>query len=349
MRKKQRKKVIVAMSGGIDSSATVALLKNQGFDIQGIYFKFLNNNNKDVDKVEKIAKFFGIPLKVMDVSKKFKETVIEYFLDELEAGNTPNPCVVCNKEMKFKILLKEMKKMKADYIATGHYARVQKSRDKGSKMISYKLFEAKDKKKDQSYFLYGLTQKELSKIIFPLGNYTKLEIRELIRKSGLSIHGEEESQDICFIPFGGYEEFLKANLKFKKGKIVDLKGKVLGIHEGLPLYTIGQRKGIKIGGNGPFYVIQKDSRKNKLLVTNKKEDLELFGKKISIKNTNWLKYKVKFPLKTFVRTRYRSCPVYAIINNKEVIFKESQKSITPGQSAVFYSRSGEVLGGGIIK
>lgn len=348
MQSKQRKKVIVAMSGGVDSSVAVALLKNRGFDVSGIYFSFLRNES-GVDEVKKIAKFFEVPLKVVDVSKKFEKIVIEYFLDELKVGNTPNPCVVCNKEIKFKLLFKEMKTLKADYVATGHYARIQKKKDGKSKTISYKLFEARDKNKDQSYFLYRLTQKELAKIVFPLGNYTKPKIREIARKTGLSIYDKEESQDICFIPSGGYEKFLKENLNLKKGEIVDLKGKTLGIHEGLPLYTIGQRKGIKIGGNGPFYVIQKYFKKNKLLVANKEEDLGLLGKKISIKNISWINDKVKFPLKALVRTRYRSYPVYAIINNKEITFKEPQKSITPGQSAVFYSKNGEVLGGGIIK
>ena len=272
---------------------------------------------------------------------EIEKNVVKYFLDELKTGNTPNPCVVCNKEIKFKILLEKMLLLKADYVATGHYAQIIKY-GKSDKMG---LFEAKDKNKDQSYFLYTLKQKQLAKVMFPLGEYTKPEARKIAKEFKLPVHDKKESQDICFIPEKGYENFLAKMLSLKKGLIKDLNGKVLGEHNGLPLYTIGQRKGIKIGGNGPYYVIRKDSKRNTLIVGSEKE---LYSKKLRLKNISWIAGKPKFPFKTLLRTRYRSPLVYATINKNEVEFKNPQRAISPGQSAVFYSEKGEVTGGGII-
>lgn len=335
-KKVRDKKVIVAMSGGVDSSVVAILLKNKGYDVQGIFLDFFDGR-KNIKDIEAVAKKIGIPLEIVNASKDFKKKTIGYFLDELKKGNTPNPCVVCNKEIKFKIMLQKMMKLKADYLATGHYARI----------INNKLFEAKDKNKDQSYFLYKLNQKELSKILFPLGDYTKPEVRKMAKKFKLTVHDKEESQDICFVPEKGYETFLKKSLRLKKGKIADKNGNSLGIHEGLPLYTIGQRKGIKIGGKEPYYVIQKDFKKNRLIVGGEKE---LFSKEIKLKSINWISVKPKFLFETLLRTRYRNPLVSAIIDKEgNVIFTKPQKSITPGQSAVFYSENGEVIGGGIIE
>lgn len=350
------KKFLIAMSGGVDSSTAALILKKKGFDVQGIFLDFFDDK-KNINEAQNIAKIIGIPLKVVHVAKYFEKKIMKYFLDELQKGNTPNPCVVCNKEIKFSILLEQLEKMKANFVATGHYARIREFKsqpcllaDRKSKVKSFRLFEAKDKSKDQSYFLYKLDQKELSKILFPLGDYTKVEVRKMAKKFGLPVYDKEESQDICFVPKKGYENFLRKMLRLKKGKICDFKGRILGIHEGLPLYTIGQRRGIKIGGRGPYYVIQKDFKRNTLVVGNEKD---LFKSELKIKNVNWIWKKPKFPLKTLVKIRYKSLPAYGIIDMDKkyqikILFDNPQRAVTPGQSAVFYGENGEVLGGGII-
>ncbi|MFH0969137.1 MAG: tRNA 2-thiouridine(34) synthase MnmA [Patescibacteria group bacterium] len=351
------KKVIVAMSGGVDSSVVAVMLKKEGYDVTGVFMNFWKDVSLDknyenrccslesIESARKVAQILGIPFYVLNVHNEFKKKVVDFFLDELKKGNTPNPCVVCNKEIKFKVLFEKMMLLKADFVATGHYAQAREVKSEKLKVKSFGLFEAKDKSKDQSYFLYKLSQKQLSKILFPLGDYTKIEVRKIAKKFGLPVHNKKESQDICFIPEKGFETFLKKSLSPKKGKICDLKGNVLGNHEGLPFYTIGQRKGIKLGGNGPYYVIKKDSGKNRLVVGDKKE---LFSKKMILKEVNWVEEKPKFPFKTLIRTRYQSPLFRAIINKDKVEFEKLQRAITPGQSAVFYSEKGKVLGGGTI-
>jgi len=345
-RKVRDKKVIVAMSGGVDSSVVAAMLKEKGYKVVGIFMNFWkdisldkNYENKccsleSIQSARNVAQILGIPFYVLNVQDKFKKKVVDYFLDELKKGNTPNPCVVCNKEIKFKILFEKMLGLKADFIATGHYARIKNG-----------LFEAKDKNKDQSYFLYRLNQRHLSKILFPLGNYTKLEVRKIAKKFKLPVHDKKESQDICFIPANGYENFLAKMLRPKKGLIKDSNGIILGKHKGLPFYTIGQRKGIEIGGRGPYYVTRKDFKRNTLIIGSENQ---LFRQKMKLKNINWITNKPNFPFKALVRTRYRSTPVYATINKDRVEFEKPQRAITSGQSAVFYSKKGEVIGGGII-
>ena len=367
--KKKNKTVIVAMSGGVDSSVVAAMLKKEGYDVVGVFMNFWSadaealadkkdstyRENKccsleSIQSARSVAQVIGIPFYVINVQNEFKKKVVDYFIDELQKGNTPNPCVMCNKELKFKVLLEKMLELKADLVATGHYAKIIKHRTWNMEQ-EFRLFGAKDKSKDQSYFLYKLGQKELSKIIFPLGDYKKTEVRKIAKNFGLSVHDKKESQDICFISEKGYENFLKKHLKIKKGKIVDLKKNILGFHKGLPLYTIGQRKGIEIGGEGPYYVIRKDFEKNELIVGAEKD---LFTDKIELKNVNWIGDEPKFPFKTLLRTRYRNPLVYGIINKSrntgyKILLDEPQKSITSGQSVVFYSKKGEVSGGGIIK
>jgi len=350
----KKNRVLVAMSGGVDSSVVALLLKNKGYDVQGVFLDFFDGK-KNIKDVKEVSKKIGIPLEIISASKYFKKKVIDYFLDELKKGNTPNPCVVCNKEIKFSIMLQKMMELKADWVATGHYARLRREFPISNFQFPNKLktlksktllLEAADRNKDQSYFLYKLNQKELTKILFPLGDYSKSEVRKMAKKFKLTVHDKKESQDICFIPENGYETFLKKSLRLKKGKISDNNGSILSIHEGLPLYTIGQRKGIKLGGKGPYYVIRKDFKKNNLIVGNEKE---LFSKKIKLKDINWTSKKPNFPFKALLRTRYRNPLVSAIIDKDgNVVFDKAQKSVTSGQSAVFYSRNGEVIGGGVI-
>jgi len=371
----KRKKVIVGMSGGVDSSVSAALLKKQGFDVVGVFLRFWKESNQDkafenkccslesFEEAKKICKIIGIPLIVANVEKEFKKEVVDYFLDEYASGKTPHARVICNKEIKFNFLIKKILEMKADYVATGHYARIKQEfpisnlayRQAGfqfpikSKII-YKLFESADKNKDQTYFLYNLNQKQLSKILFPVGEYEKNAVRKMAKKFKLPVFEKKDSQDVCFIQEKTPEAFLKRNLKMKKGKITDEKGKIIGEHKGLPPYTIVQRKGINIGGSGPYYVIGKDFRKNILVVSN--DEKGLFSSKMEVGKVNWIIAKPKLPAKILVKTRYRNLPVSAIIESQKAIykikFKNPQRAICPGQSAVFYDSGGEVLGGGII-
>lgn len=364
------------MSGGVDSSVAAALLKKQGYEVNGVFMRFWKKNSAESD-AKKTAKLLQIPFEIINVRKKFKKEVIGYFLKEYSKGRTPNPCIFCNENIKFKILFKKMLELKADFVATGHYARVMEYEKKGikqkskirkthQKLIStknYQLFEAKDKNKDQSYFLYRLKQKPLAKIIFPLGNYKKDQIKKMAKQLNLPSWNKKESQDICFLAESSLKEFLKNNLKMKKGNIVDQDEKIRGKHSGLALFTIGQRKNINLGGNGPYFVIKKDYKKNELIVSNRANEPALFSKEIILKKVNWIVKKPKLPMRILVRTRYRNLLVYATIKKIQVIadktrvnrykyavkFEKPQKALTPGQSAVFYNENGDIKGGGIIE
>jgi tRNA-uridine 2-sulfurtransferase len=383
---KSRKKILVAISGGVDSAVSAALLKKQGFDVFGVFFCFFDGKNakKSLNKAKKVAKVLNIPLKIVDARKEFKKKIVDYFVSSYKKGITPNPCVVCNKEMKFRLLFDLMKEIKADYVATGHYARLGRefsifnfqfsNNEKISKLENIKLLQAKDKTKDQSYFLYRLTQKELSKTIFPLGELKKTEVKRLAKKFKLPVFGDEESQDVCFLN-GSLNNFLKKNLRFEEagppaslreqaclrsvaggGNIVDEKGNILARHKGLPFYTIGQRKGIEIGGTGPYFVISKDSKKNQLVVSNDPKKLlvrKFFVNRVNwVNKGNWGNSGRKYILKAHVQIRYHAPKVSAIIKSEKlgkliVETKRPLRAVTPGQSAVFY-RNSEVLGGGAI-
>jgi tRNA-specific 2-thiouridylase len=355
MLKNAKKRVIVAMSGGVDSSVAAALLQKQGYDVMGVFFHFWKESGQDKsrenlccslesqEEARKVAQILKIPFYTLNVAKEFKKEVVDYFVREYKNGNTPNPCIVCNKEIKFKILLRKLQELKADYIASGHYAKIKNVSGE------YKLLVAKDKEKDQSYFLYNLNQKQLAKILFPVSEMEKSEVRSLAKKMKLPVHSKPESQDICFIS-DGIGNFLKRHIKMKAGNIANEKGNILGKHHGLPLYTLGQRKGIEIGGKGPFFVVGKNARKNQLIVSNDQE--ALFSHSAMVKKANWLSVAPKLPLRALVRTRYRNPLVYAIIKSKgknlELKFEKSQRAVTSGQSVVFYAKNGEVLGGGVI-
>ena len=393
MKNKEKKvKVIVAMSGGVDSSVVAVLLKKQGFDVVGIFMKFWNpstssgqggENRCCSTESEKMARLvankIGIPFYVINVEKEFKKRVVDYFLKEIKEGKTPNPCVVCNKEIKFGLLLEKALKMGAEYIATGHYARLRreipnpKSEIRNKLQITnYKLQKAIDENKDQSYFLWQLNQKQLSHTLFPIGEYTKPEVRKLAKKFKLPTAETPESQEICFVS-KDINDFLKKYLKSKPGPIcllenrgtpdVPRKGdkKEIGKHEGLQFYTIGQRKGIKLSG-GPYFVIAKDFKKNALIVSlgrsqtgEAKIPKDLLRKELIAKDVNWAcppKFcKAKF-WRVKAKIRYRSKETSAkvfLLNEKKVkvIFSKPQRAITPGQSVVFYLGK-ELLGGGII-
>ena len=331
------------MSGGVDSSVSAALLKKNGYDVIAVFMKFWKEPNRKNENrccsieakrdAQRVAIKLGIPFYVIDAKKEFKKRVVDYLIKEYKKGNTPNPCVECNRWIKFNFLFEQLNKLKADFIATGHYARVKNG----------KLLIAKDIKKDQTYFLWTLKQRQLSKIIFPIGDYTKGQVRGLAKKFRLPVFEKKDSQEICFIDTC-IEDFLKKYIKAKPGHIITTEGKKVGEHERLIFYTIGQRKGIKIGGIGPFYVVKKDFKNNVLIVSNSQKDL--LQKEMIVKNVNWISGK-PFSGKCKVKIRSMAKMVGATIKRNRIIFNKPQRAITPGQSAVFY-KGNKLLGGGII-
>ena len=384
----QKKKIIVAMSGGVDSSVAAALLKRAGFDVRGAFLKLYDSPQfkESEKKAKKIAEILGIPFLNLDLRKEFKKKVVDYFLREYQRGRTPNPCVKCNQEIKFGIFFKKALNLGADYIATGHYARIKnacppKPAASGADRRA-KLLVAKDKEKDQSYFLYNLAQKQLKKILFPIGNYTKAKVKKLAKGFGIADLVRPESRDICFLKgttplpppsrrrrAPTYRDFFKKYLKLKPGPILNTSGKRIGQHQGLPLYTIGQRKEIEVPGVLPCYVLKLDFKNNTLVVTDNEKDL--YKKELVAEKVNWVSRKApKLPLKIKAKIRYLHPANSATIRKQEtgnkkqnlilVKFSKSQRAITPGQSVVFYlprsspkvmvwGRGQEVLGGGIIR
>ena len=357
--KTPKKRVIVGMSAGVDSSVAAALLKEQGYDVVGVFLHFWKEPGQDAlrenkccsvesqQDARKVAQILDIPLYTVNAADEFKKEVVDYFLEETKAGRTPNPCVVCNERIKFNFLFKKMLEMGADYVATGHYAK--------TKMIDgkYHLYTSSDEEKDQTYFLYSLSQKQLSRILFPVGEYKKPAIRKIAEKIKLPVFDKEDSQGLCFTPEKTPTKFIKRNLKLSPGNIITTQGVKIGTHDGLELYTIGQRKGINIGGNGPYFVVDRDFKKNQLIVTNDEADEKIFKKNMVVELKNWIAEQPKLPMKINIKIRYRHPLVRGIIKSVtdkkyKVEFLEKQKAVTPGQSAVFYSDENEVLGGGII-
>ncbi len=326
-------RITIAMSGGVDSSVAAALLKRAGFNVKGMFFR-LQKPSIQEKEARAAAKALAIPFSAVDLRKEFQRKVINPFLKGQKKGMTPNPCVVCNEEIKFKAPFRS-----GEFMATGHYART----------LNGRLFKGKDKDKDQSYFLWRLSKKKLEKVIFPLGNYTKKEARAMAKELNLPFSGQKSSQEICFVP-GTLCRFLSDHLPVKEGEIKDRGGKILGRHKGLWLYTIGQRKGIGLP-KGPYYVFKKDLENNALIVTGDERDL--YSKEAKVCDVNWISGSApRFPFKAFVKVRYRKEPVQAILERLpkgclRIVFKSGQKALTPGQSAVFYSKD-EVIGGGIL-
>ncbi len=316
------KKVIVGMSGGVDSSVAAALLQDQGYQVIGVFMHFWHDTSDKDQAVDmhienkccsreaeegarKVAQKLGIKFYSINVSKEFKKAVVDYFLREYDQGRTPNPCIECNRSIKFGVMIEKALAMGADFVATGHYVKKRKVKNE-KEMVIYKLQKAKDESKDQSYFLYTLNQKKIKHCLFPIGDYKKKDIRVLAKKYGFEIHDRKESQEICFIQGKHYGEFLRKYLKLITGKIVDQSGNVLGEHKGLPLYTIGQRRDIGIGGTGPYFVIGMNRQKNQLIVSNQKDDQNLLAKKFVVEKMIWISGKIpELPLKIKAKIRYR--------------------------------------------
>ncbi len=360
---KTKKRVLVAMSGGVDSSVAAQILKNQGYEVAGIFLNFWKDESagavaenrccslEALMDARKVAAKVGIPFYTLDFSAPFKKAVVDNFLSEYEAGRTPNPCVVCNKKIKIGRLIKYARRLGFDYVATGHYLQIKKVGRK------YQLFKAKDKLKDQSYFLYTFTPEELSSLLFPLGGYIKPQVRKLAAKFGLEVESKAESQDICFLS-GAHNDFLKKYLQLSPGPIKLLadgaRGKEIGRHQGLPLYTIGQRRGIEIGGTGPYYVAKFDYRRNILYVVKTWNEEVLYRDSLEAKKVNWLSGAApKRAIKCQAVIRYGHKAVNCIVEPQSkssylVKFSQPQRAVTAGQSVVFYDKQ-RVLGGGLIK
>jgi tRNA-specific 2-thiouridylase len=363
------KRVVVAMSGGVDSSTAAALLKEQGYDVIGISMQLWDYTEGEKDRpgsccslddlydARRVCDKLNVPFYVVNFEEAFSKAVVDYFVEGYLKGETPNPCLKCNQILKFEVLLRKALELEADFLATGHYARVVYDEGRGRHL----LLRGRDLSKDQSYFLFTMTQKQLSKIIFPLGDLTKADVRKLANKFGLNVAEKKDSQEICFAP-EDYPSFIARKVGHRAdngsscklepaGEIVDLNGNILGMHQGLYRYTIGQRKGIGVTRGEPLYVLKIDMQKNQLVVG---PEQGLFSNGLIAKETNWIG--IPFPkseTEVLARIRYRHKGIEAHVapldgNRVEVRFKKPEKSVTPGQAVVFY-KGDEVLGGGWIE
>jgi tRNA-specific 2-thiouridylase len=348
------------MSGGVDSSTTVWLLKEKGYEVIGatMCIGILDRSLKgptrccgfnDIEDARRVALQLEIPFFLFDLKDEFEEEVIQYFCNEYVRGRTPNPCILCNERVKFGSFLAKALELGADFIATGHYARLEFDGDRNQSILKKGI----DRRKDQSYVLFSLTQEQFRHILFPLGEYRKEEVRRKALELNLRVHDKPESQEVCFIREASYHSFLSEKLKetIEPGPIIDKKGNVLGRHKGVPFYTIGQRRGLRLAKGKPLYVIGIDREKNAIVVGGEEE---VYGDTFIVDSVNWIVSKGMPPsLTAQVKIRYNHPGSEAVLFPKkrdevEVKFKSPQKAITPGQAAVFYD--GEtVLGGGWIR
>lgn len=341
------KKVLLGMSGGVDSSVAAIVLKQLGYEVSGITMQLWGSDNTNIKDAKVVCDKLGIKHYSMDFKEQFKNCVIKNFIDEYKISRTPNPCIQCNKYLKFGMMYNKAKELGIDFIATGHYAKVEYS----NKYKRYVLKKSNNANKDQSYVLYNISLDVLPHVIFPLEQFaSKDEIRKIAFDSGLEIASKPDSQDICFIPDGDYKSFLinNSNIIDRIGPIV-YKGKIIGKHHGLYQYTIGQRKGLGVSYKTPLYVIGFNIANNELIVG---DEIDLYTKEFMVKDYNLLLFdSIDKPIKVNVKTRYKSKEYPATVSSDgkflKVIFDNPQKSITPGQSAVFYIDD-IVVGGGII-
>lgn len=357
MEKLQRgKKVIVAMSGGVDSSVSAALLKKAGFDVTGMFMKcwsasdpFSENcSTVDDERMARLAAHhIGIPLYTVNLIQEYKNRVVQYLLNGYKKGITPNPDVMCNKEIKFGLFFEKAMALGVDYIATGHYARLQRETRNKSGNNTMRILQAVDKNKDQSYFLSLIKPEVLDRVLFPIGEYTKSEVRELAKKFGLPNAERKDSQGICFVGKINFADFLKQYILPKPGNIVDTQGDILGRHEGAFYYTVGQRKGLGLSG-GPYFVVQTNIAENTIIVTASENDL--LQKKVHIKDMHWFGNPVE---KVTARIRYRQEPAHGIFTIDKsgtagtLVFNEPQRAVTPGQMVALYDGE-QMLAGGVI-
>ncbi len=350
--------VLVAVSGGVDSSVVATLLAEQGYQVIGVMLHLWSEAGKEcenkcctpqsMEEARKAAKDGGYPFYVVDAAEIFRKQIVQYFLDEYRQGKTPNPCVICNRDIKWGLLFDKLKEFGADYLATGHYVRLEMNANSKAR-----VFKARDALKDQSYVMAMLTQDQLKKTMFPLGNLLKTEVREIARKHNLPMAERKDSQDLCFVSDDNYKDFLLRNAPDTAlaGKITDRFGNPLGQHQGLAFYTIGQRKGIGIAAPEPLYVLEKNTKEN-ILVVGTANDLN--QKEILVKEVNWISGDApsgNFNGQVKIRSRaeFQNATVIPLPGNKvKVEFETSIRDATPGQFAVFYQKD-ELLGGGEIE
>jgi tRNA-specific 2-thiouridylase len=349
-----KKRVLVAMSGGVDSSTTAAILKREGHDVIGVTMQLWDYGDAgggccsadDVRDARMVADQIGIPHYVVNYMDVFKKYIVEDFIGKYLSGKTPNPCVLCNQFMKFNFLLRRSMELGADYLATGHYARVEHKGDK-----SY-LCKAVDGMKDQSYFLFALTQKELRRIMFPLGSMTKDEVRGIAKEVNLRVANKPDSQEVCFITGGDYRDFLKEHTEMKKerGEVVDTDGNVLGYHDGVFSFTVGQRRGLGVAKGKPLYVVKVDPESNRVVVG---EEKDIFKTTLIANNVIWTDEPPSDEAQLKAKIRYRHKESDVVVRAKSdreafVEFRNPQRAMTPGQAVVFYERD-KVLGGGWVR
>ncbi|MTI80085.1 MAG: tRNA 2-thiouridine(34) synthase MnmA [Firmicutes bacterium] len=357
-----KKKVVVAMSGGVDSSVTAALLQQEGYECIGVTMQIWDPDvtvvEDDyvgccsltaVDDARRVADKLGIPFYVLNFRDIFEKTVIDYFAQEYLNGRTPNPCIACNRYVKFEALLNKSRALGADYVATGHYARLGYSEEHGRWVIR----KAVDEKKDQTYVLYNMTQDQIAHTLMPLSKYTKDEVRQMARELGLATASKPESQEICFVPDNNYRNFLEEHTGggFRKGPFLDLEGNVLGEHQGIPHYTIGQRRGLGIATGSRLYVVDIDPERNAVVLG---PEEAIFTKELVSHDNNFVLFsQLTEPVQIEAQIRYNSKPYPATISpitdeKVRVSFEHPQRAITPGQSVVFY-QGDYLVGGGIIE
>ena len=356
IKKPEDTRVVVGMSGGVDSSVTAYILKEQGYEVIGIFMKNWDDTDEtgvctatqDYDDVIRVCNQLDIPYYAVNFEKQYWDKVFTYFLNEYKAGRTPNPDVMCNKEIKFKAFLDHAMTLGADYVATGHYARIERQHGE------VKLLRGKDRNKDQTYFLNALSQEQLQRVMFPIGDIDKPRVREIAKEANLATAGKKDSTGICFIGERNFKEFLSEYLPAQPGNMETPDGEVKGSHDGLMYYTLGQRQGLGIGGSGePWFVLDKDLERNVLLVGQGFHHPALYSEGLKADGVNWVAGEP--PADEFhctVRTRYRQEDRSASVSVEEngqvtVMFDEPERAVTPGQAVVFYD--GEVcLGGATI-
>lgn len=339
-------RVVVGMSGGVDSSVTAALLVEQGYDVTGVYMKNWTQDlpgmkcpwADDLADAKRVAVQLGIPFKVYDFQAEYRHLVVDYMIEEYSAGRTPNPDIMCNQEVKFKLFLEAALRDGAEKIATGHYAAVRDGR----------LYRAADDLKDQTYFLYRVTEEALQHTLFPLGIYKKEHVRKIAEERGLATATKRDSQGICFVGSVGIRDFLSEFVETSPGNIVDAdSGLVVGQHDGAIFYTLGQRHGLELGGGMPYYVVNKDMSKNEVYVSRNLNDEAMWRKNMELADIHWIHDIPADGEEILVRMRHRGKFLPAELHGSTLTMHEAERAATSGQSAVIY-RGDEVLGGGIV-